>query len=242
MSLIQILNASFGYRQRLVVAGASCAVKRGACLGVYGPNGVGKSTLLRGITGLLRPSAGSVTFNAGIRFGYLPQQRASESHWPMTTLDAACIGISAHRRFGWVSRHKSRVLDQLDEMGVRNLARQPFFQLSGGQQQRVLLAGALAADPQVLLLDEPMSGIDARARDLLLDRLTRAKQDGLAVVLVSHDVTDLLALSDENMILDPAADAGGPSTSRLCPVTDLVARIALRPHSSRPVNLHEAAR
>ena len=152
--LVDVADAAFGYRRHLVVAGVSCAVERGRCLGVYGPNGSGKTTLLRGLTGLLAPTAGRVRLAAGMRFGYLPQQRAGDPHWPMTALDAASMDLSARARWGVVGRAaRAAALGRMAELGVADLARRPFFQLSGGQQQRVMLAGALADDPDALLLD-----------------------------------------------------------------------------------------
>lgn len=214
MPLVQLTDASFGYRRRPVVAGVSCALDGGRCLGIYGPNGIGKSTLLRGITGLLRPLAGLVRLQPRIQFGYLPQQRAAESHWPMTALDAASMAVSVRTRFGFVRRQRPRVLQSLAALGVAGLARRPFFNLSGGQQQRVLLAGALAAEPSVLVLDEPMNGIDVSARQSLVGHLRHAKQNGMAILLVSHDVADLLELADSVLLLEPAADVVAPSSAR----------------------------
>ncbi|QOV88391.1 metal ABC transporter ATP-binding protein [Humisphaera borealis] len=225
MPLVQLNNASFGYRRRSVIAGVSCVVEAGRCLGIYGPNGVGKSTLLRGMTGLLAPLTGTVDVAPGMRFGYLPQQRAGESHWPMTSLDAASMAISAQARFGFLRGRQERVLSRMDELGVVELAGRPFFQLSGGQQQRVLLAGAFAADPSVLVLDEPMSGVDAGARELLIEHLQRAKANGLAILIVSHDVADLLALADTALLLEPAADAGKPSRGVSIAADDIVSRL-----------------
>jgi ABC-type Mn2+/Zn2+ transport system ATPase subunit len=207
MSLIQVDSAAFGYRRRTVVRGVSCRVDAHSCLAVYGPNGAGKTTLLRGISGLIPPLSGMVSVVEGIRFGYLPQHRAGENHWPMTAFDAAALAISAGKRWGRLSAEdRAAVSNQLAAIDVSALADRPFFELSGGQQQRVMLAGALAARPAVLLLDEPTGGLDRRSRDLLLDRLRAAKSDGLALVVVTHDLAELLALADTALLLEPASD------------------------------------
>ena len=243
MPLVQLHNASFGYRRRTVVAGVSCAVNAGQCLGIYGPNGVGKSTLLRGMTGLLRPLASAIDVAPGTRFGYLPQQRVGESHWPMTAFDAASMATSAQTRFGFLGGRQADVLNQMGDLGVADLARRPFYQLSGGQQQRVLLAGALAAEPSVLVLDEPMSGVDAGARQLLIDHLSDAKAKGLAILVVSHDVTDLLALADKALLLEPAAEAGRPANATLIAADEIVDRLtAGRSVHSRRAMKKEAGR
>ena len=228
--LVAVLAAAFGYRGRPVVAGASCRIVRGRCLGVYGPNGAGKSTLLRGVTGLLAPVAGSVAVAPGTRFGYLPQQRAAEAHWPMSALDAASLATSARRRLGFVGpAARARVRERMAELGVADLARGPFFQLSGGQQQRVMLAGALADEPDALLLDEPTGELDVRSRDLLLGHLAAAKAGGLALVLVSHEPADLLALADDAVLLEPGEQADAPSTARSVVPAELFEQLVARP-------------
>ena len=101
-TLIDVLDAEFGYGQRAIVRAGSLCVEAGRCLGLYGPNGVGKSTLVRGMVGLLLPLVGRVQRRPGLRIGYVPQHRAMELHWPMTGEDVASLAISAHRLFGWV--------------------------------------------------------------------------------------------------------------------------------------------
>src|SRR5439155_25112157 len=124
--------------------------------------------------GVLRPPE--------VRVGYLPQQRQVELHWPMSGLDAASLAVSSRRRFGWVRRIGGRVRDHMKLLGVEHLARRAFARLSGGQQQRLLLAGALADDPDVLVLDEPTEGLDLSSRDLFLSALRDAIAQGLGAV------------------------------------------------------------
>src|SRR5439155_13069788 len=165
--LIEV-RAGFGYDGRPVVRVPMLRLFAGRCLGIYGPNGSGKTTLLRGMTGLLRPLEGSVTRRPVLRIGYLAQHRDLQLHWPMSARDAALLALSARRHLGWV-RGCSRQLDPwLKTLGVDGLSPRRFATLSGGQQQRVLLAGTLAAEPQVLVLDEPTEGLDARSRRVLL--------------------------------------------------------------------------
>lgn len=209
---IELNEVIFGYGNRPVVQAKNLRLHPGQCLGIFGPNGAGKTTLVRGITGLLPPMNGKVLRDARLRFGYLPQHRALQFHWPMTGADAASIAISAYRRFGWVGRDRSRVKEAMRLMSVEDLARKPFSKLSGGQQQRLLLAGALAAEPQILVLDEPTDGLDARSRSVLLCALQAAKTKGLCCVVISHDVQDLLILSDEIAWLHAADEADQPSS------------------------------
>jgi ABC-type Mn2+/Zn2+ transport system ATPase subunit len=195
---------------------------------VYGPNGSGKTTLLRGLTGLLGPLEGAVTYEGRPRFGYLPQHRslAAESHWPMTALDAAALATSARRRLGWVGRgDRARLRQEMAGLGVDELARRPLALLSGGQQQRVLLAGAMAADPQVLVLDEPTEGLDLRSRAVLLERLKSATAGGLCAVLVSHDPADLLAVAHVVALLEPAEEIGRASHTEVIQPSELPQRL-----------------
>src|SRR4051812_24477389 len=102
--LVEVTNATFGYQKRPVVQVESLALRAGRCLGIFGPNGAGKTTLVRGVTGLLAPMSGTVVRGEPelLRFGYLPQHRAMELHWPMTGFDAAAMALSALRRMGRV--------------------------------------------------------------------------------------------------------------------------------------------
>jgi ABC-type Mn2+/Zn2+ transport system ATPase subunit len=214
---IALRNATFGYARRPVVRVDDLALRPGRCVGLFGPNGSGKSTLIRGITGLLRPMSGEVTREPGVRFGYLPQHRDMDVAWPMTAFDAASLAVSAGSCTGWVGRRmRSRVCDALAALGVDDLLDARFARLSGGQRQRVLLAGVLAVDPTVLLLDEPTDGLDRRSRQLLLAALARATRDGgVATVLVTHDVDDVRESCDEVGLIHAAAEPGGPSTVEL---------------------------
>jgi zinc transport system ATP-binding protein len=198
----------------------------GRCLGIFGPNGAGKTTLIRGITGLLRPMSGEVERDERLRFGYLPQHRAMELHWPMTALDAASMAVSARATLGWIGRAaRQRVRDAMAQLGVQDLARQPFARLSGGQQQRALLAGALASDPQVLLLDEPTDGLDVRSRQALIDVLRGENGRGLCTAMISHDVEDLVALADEIAWLHAGSDAGQASTVEIIAPSVFINRV-----------------
>lgn len=224
--LVEAKNASFGYRGRAVVRADRLRLEAGRCLGVYGPNGSGKTTLVRGLAGLIAPLSGTVASPPLLRVGYVAQHRTAESHWPMTALDAAALAISAGRRFGWVGRRgRAAIGAQLESLGVASLACRPFAQLSGGQQQRVLLAGAMAADPQVLILDEPTEGLDASSRDALLGRLREAMAARLCAVLVSHDVRDLLALADEVAAVEPTGIDGAPHPVELIAPQELASRL-----------------
>jgi len=211
--LVEAITATFGYQKRPVVRVDSISLHAGRCLGIFGPNGSGKTTLVRGVTGLLKPLSGIVTRDDGdIRFGYLPQHRAMELHWPMNGFDAAAMALSALRTLGRIKgQDRERVRMAMTQMDVIDLGRRSFAKLSGGQQQRLLLAGALAAEPTVLVLDEPTDGLDVRSRQVLLDVLHEQNKRGLCTAMISHDVEDLLYLADEIAWLHPPDDSSEPS-------------------------------
>src|SRR4051812_12854378 len=172
--LVEVRDAVFGYGERPIVRVDALHLRAGRCLGIFGPNGAGKTTLVRGVTGLLAPMSGTVVRGESelLRFGYLPQHRAMELHWPMTGFDAAAMALSALRPMGRIGgRDTGRVREAMTAMDVHTLARRPFAKLSGGQQQRLLLAGALATEPNVLVLDEPTDGLDVRSHEGLLNVL-----------------------------------------------------------------------
>ncbi len=224
--LVELSGCIFGYQNRPVVRVDELRLHAGRCLGIFGPNGSGKTTLVRGITGLLPAASGVVRRREGLRFGYLPQHRAMELHWPMSGLDAASLAISSRRRFGWVDRKQHRLSRMLQTLGVEGLAHHPFARLSGGQQQRLLLAGALAAEPQVLVLDEPTDGLDVRSRQILLRVLREAAAEGLGTVIISHDVEDLMQLCQQVAWLHPAPEADEPSCVEIIVPPQLAQRVS----------------
>ena len=227
--LIEVRQASFGYSGRPVVRIDYLALRAGLCLGIFGPNGSGKTTLVRGMVGLLKPLQGEVIRADNVRFGYLPQHRHLDLAWPMTALDAASMAISARRRFGWVGKDRRVVLDMMRRLRVDNLASRSFAKLSGGQQQRILLAGAMASEPQLLVLDEPTEGLDVHSRQLLLELLREFGAAGLATVIISHEVEDLMFLCDQVARLHPADEPGEPSHVELTTPSGLAEQLLVSP-------------
>ena len=208
---IAVESAVFGYSGRPVVRVGQLRLRPGRRLGIFGPNGAGKTTLVRGAVGLLPPLSGRVVRPPAVRVGYLPQHRSAELHWPMSGLDAASLAVSSRRPLGRVGGTREGVTHNMRRLGVEPLARRSFAKLSGGQQQRLLLAGALADDPDVLVLDEPTEGLDLKSREVFLAALRDATAAGLCSVMISHDVEDLLYLCDRIAWLHAAADETGPS-------------------------------
>ena len=187
--LLRLSGASFGYGRHEVVSSVDLEVHPGELIGILGPNGSGKTTLFRGILGLIPARAGSVERPAGA-IGYVPQRERLDPIYPVTVEEVVHMGCYGRLR-GWrglSSEERAlaeRCLERVD-MGARR--REAFAALSGGQRQRTLIARALMVRPKLLLLDEPTSGVDRAAQERILGILDELRDEGLAVLLVSHQL------------------------------------------------------
>ena len=190
--LVSLEGASIGY-DRPLLTGVDLAVEPGGFLGLVGPNGGGKTTLLRTLLGTLPPLAGRVLARPGLRFGYVPQRTRIDPIFPLSALEVVRSGgmgpkARGGRRLASASAAEARAA--LARVGVGALTRRPFRDLSGGQQQRVLIARALVREPDLLVLDEPTAGMDIPSEHELLDFVSdlSAKHDA-AVILVVHQLS-----------------------------------------------------
>ncbi|HVY78086.1 MAG TPA: metal ABC transporter ATP-binding protein [Solirubrobacterales bacterium] len=186
--LIEAEGLAVGYGGPPVLTGVSFALGAGQRLALLGPNGGGKTTLLRALLGELRPSAGRLAVRA--RCGYVPQTERTRLDYPVSALDVAAMGALSRlpwwRRPGRAERRAATAA--LDRVGLGPLARQTFGELSGGQRQRVLIARALVQDATALLLDEPFSGLDTPSAAALEALLEDLGGEGRAVAIATHDL------------------------------------------------------
>ncbi len=187
---IHARNASFGYGTTPVLTGVDLAVGAGDFLGVLGPNGGGKTTLFRGLLGLISPLVGTVD-RGELHMGYVPQREVLDEVYPLTVEGVVHMGaygrLSGLRSLSRAEREWSAAC--LERVGLASRARAPFASLSGGQRQRVLIARALVMRPEVLFLDEPTSGVDARAQEQIFALLAELHAEGgLAILIVTHGV------------------------------------------------------
>jgi ABC-type Mn2+/Zn2+ transport system ATPase subunit len=188
--LIQFAEVSVGYGRRVVLADVNLTVPPGDFLGIVGPNGAGKTTLLKTLLGTLPPLAGRLTVAARAgTYGYVPQREAVDETFPLTVREMIMMGRYA--RIGLLRRPSAadaaRVTAAADEVGIAALLDRRYRTLSGGQKQRTLIARALAAEPGVLVLDEPTNGMDLPAEKAIMDLVRDLhRQDRLTVIMVSH--------------------------------------------------------
>jgi zinc/manganese transport system ATP-binding protein len=176
------------------IDGVTLRIDRHSFLGIVGPSGAGKTTVLRVLTGALAPWAGTVTRAPGLTVGYVPQVQSVDWTFPLTVTECVLLARTAR---SWRPRATAAdgrtAADLLDRLGVGGLGDRHIRELSGGQQQRVFLARALAQDPQVVVLDEPTSGVDLRTRHEVLHVLADLHAAGLAIVLSTHDLNGVAA-------------------------------------------------
>ncbi|MDZ4772986.1 MAG: ATP-binding cassette domain-containing protein [Planctomycetota bacterium] len=188
--LLRLDRAAFGYGRRTVVSGVDLAVGAGDFLGIVGPNGSGKTTLFRGILGLIPPLAGRVE-RTSAAIGYVPQRETLDPIYPLSVTEVVAMGAYGRLRGLRTLRRVDRDLarDCLARVGLAERAHDAFASLSGGQRQRVLIARALMTRPQLLLLDEPTSGVDRGAQAHILELLIGLNtREHMAILLVSHQL------------------------------------------------------
>jgi zinc transport system ATP-binding protein len=193
MSLITVKNVSYKYESKLAVDDVSFTLESQDYLCILGVNGSGKSTLVKNILGLVKPTKGSIEFN-GVKqteIGYLPQQTIVQRDFPASVYEVVISGCL--NRNGFLPFHtkanRERANENLRRLGIEHLRNRSYKELSGGEQQRTLLARALCATDKILLLDEPVAGLDPIATNemyALLDNLN--KEHGITIIMISHDI------------------------------------------------------
>ena len=214
MAQITCQNLSLGYDGRILLSGLSFSVRAGDYCCIVGENGAGKTTLMKALLGLLSPAGGSITAGDGLKkeeIGYMPQQTSFQRDFPASVREIVLSGCQSRCGFRpyYGRAEKARAADAMEKMGIRHLAGRCYRELSAGQQQRVLLARALCAASRMLLLDEPVSGLDPRAAgDMyrLIDGLN--KRDGLTVLMISHDIKTAVTYASHILHIGPSCFFG----------------------------------
>lgn len=193
MAILTCKNASFGYDGEVVLSGIDFTLCGGEYMCILGENGAGKSTLVKGILGLISPVTGEIEFGEGLRaceVGYLPQQTQVQKSFPASVLEVVLSGRinSMGMRPFYNRKDRKDAVKKLELMGMKGMERRSFQELSGGQKQRVLLARAMCAAGRLILLDEPVSGLDPAATTDLYELIADINKNmGMTVIMVSHD-------------------------------------------------------
>ena len=218
--ILKVHSLSVSYNSTRVLDNVSFSVEAGERVAIVGPNGSGKSTLFKALTGLIRTVAGSVETN-GAKIGYVPQRSEVDWRFPVTVHDVVMMGRIAE--IGWLrwQRPSDREVVRrcLAQVGMTEFAGRQIGELSGGQQQRVFIARALAQTASILLMDEPFSGVDVPSQEAILDILDRLREQGVTVLVSTHDLNLAFERFDRLALLNHALIAFGPPRQVVTPAS-----------------------
>lgn len=207
MSQIQCKNMSIGYTNKVVLRNINFEINQGEYVFILGDNGVGKTTLLKTLLGLIPPLKGDIIYDSSIKktsIGYIPQKSKIQQEFPASVYEivlSGCINKLKWKPF-YTKKEKEKVADAMKLLNISHLAKRPYRELSGGQQQRVLLARAFCATDKILILDEPFVGLDNYSTKQLQKSLTKINKElGVTIVIVSHYIEDSLKHSNKLIVL-----------------------------------------
>ncbi|HVQ87403.1 MAG TPA: metal ABC transporter ATP-binding protein [Actinomycetes bacterium] len=192
--IVTLDNVTVGYGGAPALRNVSFHVHEDQFTGIVGPSGAGKTTLLRTLLGTLRPSSGQISRSDQLRVSYVPQLETVNWNFPVTVFECVLMSRTTKRQFPWSTREEKRdVSEALNRLGISELGKRHIRELSGGQQQRMFIARALLRRPQLLVLDEPTSGVDISTRHDMLHLLSDLHEDGISIVLTTHDLNGMAA-------------------------------------------------
>lgn len=193
MPLLTFENVAIGYENNVVLDNLSFSIESGDYLAILGENGAGKSTLLKTMLGLISPLKGKIVFSREIKkteIGYLPQQTAVQRDFPASVWEvviSGCLAKTGLKPF-YSKQDKELAKENIKKMGLEGLEKRCYRELSGGQQQRVLLARALCSSDKLLVLDEPVTGLDPKATNQLYEIVDSLNKEGITIIMISHDL------------------------------------------------------
>ena len=193
MALLKCTDLTLGYEGNAVVSNLNFEINSGDYLCIVGENGSGKSTLIKTLLNLQSPMSGSIETGDGLKrneIGYLPQQTVVQRDFPASVWEIVLSGNLSSIGFKpfYSKEEKQRAKDNINKMRLENLTKRCYRELSGGQQQRVLLARALCATKKLLLLDEPVSGLDPKVTNEMYSLIKELNEQGITVIMISHDI------------------------------------------------------
>jgi zinc transport system ATP-binding protein len=210
---IETQDLSFEINSTVILERISLSVKKGEFLGIFGPNGGGKTTLLKLLLGFLKPTTGWIkifdmpSHVAREHIGYVPQITRFDRKFPISVFEVVCMGLLRKLTWygGYSAQTKKKAFAALEKVGLQSLAKKPFSTLSGGQAQRVLLARALANDPLLLLLDEPTASVDPEAENEI-HKLLLTLKGAVTILMVSHDLQTVASDVDRLLFIQRRAN------------------------------------
>lgn len=204
MAQLTCENVSLGYDNKTILSNLSFSINSGDYLCIVGENGSGKSTLMRTMLGLQKPMSGEISLGDGLKkgeIGYLPQQTDVQKNFPASVKEIVLSGCQARAglRPFYNNQEKEMAANAMKKMRIEEFSKRCYRELSGGQQQRVLLARALCATQKILLLDEPVSGLDPKVTAEMYELISGLNKEGITIIMISHDID--VAISEASHIL-----------------------------------------
>lgn len=204
--LVTFREANLGYQDAVVLRQVELEIRPGDLIAMAGPNGSGKTTLFRTLLGFLPVLSGALARNCALsEFGYVPQSSSLDANFPITAREVVAMGGFGRLKpyQGLPAREKQRLHDVLEQVGLVHLADRSFFSLSGGQRQRMLIARALMVGPKILILDEPLAGVDPESQKAIGDLLLKLNRDeDIAVFFSSHDLRMVRSVTSKVLRVD----------------------------------------
>ncbi len=215
--LISCQDAGLGYENKAVIEHFNFQAEQGEYICVVGENGSGKSTLIKSLLGLIKPVSGKIEISPDLRkgaIGYLPQQTKVQRHFPVSVMEVVLSGFLSdmHFRPFYTRQEKKEAKKNLERLGVLDIRHKCYGELSGGQQQRVLLARALCAADKILVLDEPVTGLDPVAAQTLYNSLQKLNQEGMTIIMVTHDLQNAIKYADKLLHINDSGYFFGTAT------------------------------
>ena len=222
---LEIADLSVRYGENTALTGVDAVIPPGVVVGLIGPNGSGKSTLLKAIAGVLSPATGRIMLagedirGRASRVAFVPQREDVNWDFPVTARDVVLMG--RYRSIGWLrwpGREDRRRADEaLARLGLGGMGHRHISQFSGGQQQRVFLARAMVQDPEIVLLDEPFTGIDVKNREVFHGAIQDFARSGVTALIATHDLAEVQATTDYLMCLNRRMVVYGPTATTFTP-------------------------
>ncbi|MEQ9619939.1 MAG: ABC transporter ATP-binding protein [Deltaproteobacteria bacterium] len=203
--LIKLEDLVIGYEKNGITGPLNLSIKKDQFWGIIGPNGGGKSTLLKTLTGLIPPVSGNVRAEKELIFGYVPQKEGFDPIYPISVNEVVSMGrysrVSAGKKLN--KADKESVSKAMNKVGIFHLKDRPYRSLSGGERQRTLLARAVAGEPDILVLDEPTAFVDIKGEAQMMDLVRNIKTENrLAILMVSHFLNTVMKYSDHMILID----------------------------------------
>lgn len=221
---LEVIGLSAGYGAERVIDHVSFATPAGRLVGIVGPNGVGKSTLVKVMLGLVPTARGQVLLDGmpllrqPARVAYVPQRVDIDWDYPTTAAELVAMGSTPRHGLGWLTRPVARAADALARVGLTAQAEVPIAELSGGQRQRALLARALQRHADVVILDEPFAAVDMASEAVIWRELASLRAAGKLVLVVHHVVASARDHFDDCLLMAPGSAVFGPPSAVLAPV------------------------